>query len=49
MPYLERVVVVRVDPEVGEEEVDEQLDVILQERRASGKRLVRLKQKRQRS
>ena len=40
---LERVVVVRVDAEVGQEEVDQQLDVVFEERRASRERLVRLK------
>jgi hypothetical protein len=43
--YLESVVVVWVDPKVGEEAVNHQVDVLLQERDTARKRLVNLHKK----
>ena len=44
--HFKRIVVVRIDSEVCEKEVDQQLDVVLQERRAARKRFVSLERKR---
>ena len=42
--HLKRIIVVRIDSEISQKEIDQQLDVVLQERSPPRERFVRLKQ-----